>query len=70
MDRQALLVGDVLATGFWAAGVVNGVGHYWGYRTFEAHDARTNLLPWGIVMGGVELHNKHHTYPPSAMFSV
>lgn len=55
---------------FWAAGVVNGVGHYWGYRNFEAHDASTNLLPWGIVIGGEELHNNHHTYPTSAKFSV
>jgi stearoyl-CoA desaturase (delta-9 desaturase) len=46
---------------FWAAGVVNGVGHYWGYRNFEAHDASTNLSPWGIVIGGEELHNNHHT---------
>ena len=55
---------------FWAAGVVNGVGHYWGYRNFEAHDASTNLSPWGIVIGGEELHNNHHTYPTSAKFSV
>ena len=55
---------------FWAAGVVNGVGHYWGYRNFEAQDASTNLSPWGIVIGGEELHNNHHTYPTSAKFSV
>jgi stearoyl-CoA desaturase (delta-9 desaturase) len=55
---------------FWAAGVVNGVGHFWGYRNFEAQDASTNLLPWGIVIGGEELHNNHHTYPTSAKFSV
>jgi stearoyl-CoA desaturase (delta-9 desaturase) len=55
---------------FWAAGVVNGVGHYWGYRNFEAHDASTNFSPWGIVIGGEELHNNHHTYPTSAKFSV
>jgi stearoyl-CoA desaturase (delta-9 desaturase) len=55
---------------FWAAGVVNGVGHYWGYRNFEAQDASTNLTPWGIVIGGEELHNNHHTYPTSAKFSV
>ena len=55
---------------FWAAGVVNGVGHFWGYRNFEAHDASTNLIPWGIVIGGEELHNNHHTYPTSAKFSV
>src|SRR5574343_469366 len=55
---------------FWAAGVVNGVGHYWGYRNFEAVDASTNLSPWGIIIGGEELHNNHHTYPTSAKFSV
>ena len=55
---------------FWAAGVVNGVGHYWGYRNFEAQDASTNLTPWGIIIGGEELHNNHHTYPTSAKFSV
>jgi len=55
---------------FWAAGVVNGLGHYWGYRNFEATDASTNLSPWGIIIGGEELHNNHHTYPTSAKFSV
>ena len=55
---------------FWAAGVVNGLGHYWGYRNFEAVDASTNLSPWGIIIGGEELHNNHHTYPTSAKFSV
>ena len=55
---------------FWAAGVVNGVGHFWGYRNFEAQDASTNLTPWGILIGGEELHNNHHTYPTSAKFSV
>ena len=55
---------------FWAAGVVNGVGHFWGYRNFEAQDASTNLVPWGVVIGGEELHNNHHTYPTSAKFSV
>ncbi|MBK6614052.1 fatty acid desaturase [Ottowia sp.] len=55
---------------FWAAGVVNGVGHFWGYRNFEAQDASTNLTPWGLIIGGEELHNNHHTYPTSAKFSV
>ena len=54
----------------WAAGVVNGIGHYWGYRNFEAPDASRNISPWGIVIGGEELHNNHHTYPTSAKFSV
>ena len=55
---------------FWAAGVVNGLGHFWGYRNYEASDASTNLTPWGIIIGGEELHNNHHTYPTSAKFSI
>ncbi len=54
----------------WAAGVVNGVGHYWGYRNFECHDAATNVFPWGFWIGGEELHNNHHTFASSAKFSV
>lgn len=54
---------------FFAAGVINGVGHYWGYRNFECPDAATNISPWGILIGGEELHNNHHTYPNSAKFS-
>nr|HET7858551.1 fatty acid desaturase [Caldimonas sp.] len=53
-----------------AAGIVNGIGHYWGYRNFEAPDASRNVMPWGIVIGGEELHNNHHTYPTSAKLSV
>ncbi len=53
-----------------AAGIINGIGHYWGYRNFEAADASTNISPWGIVIGGEELHNNHHTYPTSAKLSV
>ena len=53
-----------------AAGIINGIGHYWGYRNFEATDASTNISPWGIVIGGEELHNNHHTYPTSAKLSV
>ena len=45
---------------FWAAGVVNGLGHWWGYRNGETRDRSTNLVPWGIVIGGEELHNNHH----------
>lgn len=55
---------------FWAAGVINGLGHYWGYRNFECPDASTNLCPIGLYLGGEELHNNHHTYPTSAKFSV
>ena len=53
-----------------AAGIVNGIGHFWGYRNFEAPDASRNVMPWGIVIGGEELHNNHHTYPTSAKLSV
>ncbi|MEO7400714.1 MAG: fatty acid desaturase [Polaromonas sp.] len=53
-----------------AAGIINGIAHYWGYRNFEAPDASTNISPWGIMIGGEELHNNHHTYPTSAKFSV
>jgi len=54
---------------FWAAGVINGVGHYWGYRNYECPDASTNIAPWGILIGGEELHNNHHTFPNSAKLS-
>jgi stearoyl-CoA desaturase (Delta-9 desaturase) len=53
-----------------AAGIINGLGHWWGYRNFEAPDGSTNISPWGILIGGEELHNNHHTYPTSAKFSV
>lgn len=53
-----------------AAGIINGLGHWWGYRNFEAPDASTNVSPWGIIIGGEELHNNHHTYPTSAKLSV
>ena len=53
-----------------AAGIINGLGHWWGYRNFEATDASTNISPWGIIIGGEELHNNHHTYPTSAKLSV
>ena len=55
---------------FLAAGVINGIGHYWGYRTFQPEDASTNVVPWGILIGGEELHNNHHAYPTSARFSI
>lgn len=55
---------------FWAAGIVNGVGHYWGYRNYECRDTSTNVFPWGFWIGGEELHNNHHTFASSAKFSV
>jgi len=54
---------------FWAAGVINGIGHYWGYRNFETEDASRNIVPWGILIGGEELHNNHHAYGVSARLS-
>jgi stearoyl-CoA desaturase (delta-9 desaturase) len=54
---------------FWAAGVINGIGHYWGYRNFETQDASRNIVPWGILIGGEELHNNHHAYGVSAKLS-
>lgn len=53
----------------FAAGVVNGIGHYWGYRNFECKDASRNILPLGVFIGGEELHNNHHAYATSAKFS-
>jgi stearoyl-CoA desaturase (delta-9 desaturase) len=54
---------------FWAAGVVNGLGHFWGYRNYACPDTSTNVSPWGIIIGGEELHNNHHAYGTSAKFS-
>ncbi len=54
---------------FFAAGIINGVGHYWGYRNFQSDDASTNVFPWGILIGGEELHNNHHSYGTSARLS-
>jgi stearoyl-CoA desaturase (delta-9 desaturase) len=52
-----------------AAGIINGIGHYWGYRNFTCEDASTNIAPWGILIGGEELHNNHHAYGTSAKLS-
>ncbi|MDE2260188.1 MAG: fatty acid desaturase, partial [Betaproteobacteria bacterium] len=62
-------VTQVLWIPFWAAGVINGIGHFWGYRNFECKDASTNIVPWGILIGGEELHNNHHTFATSAKLS-
>ncbi len=61
---------QMMWTPIMAAGIINGAGHYWGYRNFEAPDASTNISPWGILIAGEELHNNHHTYPTSAKLSV
>ena len=75
---DALLFGPVGVT-IWAvqmmwipvtaAGIINGIGHYWGYRNFASNDTSTNIVPWGILIGGEELHNNHHAYGTSAKLS-
>lgn len=54
---------------FWAAGIVNGAGHWWGYRNTNTPDTSTNIVPIGVVIGGEELHNNHHASPTNAKFS-
>ena len=61
---------QMLANPLMAAGVVNGLGHYTGYRNFECPDAARNIMPWGFLVAGEELHNNHHAFPSSAKFSV
>jgi stearoyl-CoA desaturase (delta-9 desaturase) len=53
----------------WAAGIVNGLGHWWGYRNAETRDKSTNIVPWGIIIGGEELHNNHHAEPANPKLS-
>ena len=65
----ALWAGQMIWIPFFAAGVINGVGHFWGYRNFQSPDAATNISPWGILIGGEELHNNHHAFPSSAKLS-
>jgi len=65
----AIFVVQMIWIPFWAAGVINGAGHYWGYRNYPVENASTNIVPWGILIGGEELHNNHHAYPKSAKFS-
>lgn len=65
-----ILATQIVWIPFWAAGVINGIGHYWGYRHWPTPDASTNIVPWGILIGGEELHNNHHAYPTSAKLSI
>jgi stearoyl-CoA desaturase (delta-9 desaturase) len=65
-----ILSAQLLANPLLAAGIVNGVGHYYGYRNFECADAARNVVPWGFLLAGEELHNNHHAFPSSAKFSV
>jgi len=64
-----ILVTQIVWIPFWAAGVINGIGHFWGYRHWSTPDSSTNIAPWGILIGGEELHNNHHAYPTSAKLS-
>jgi stearoyl-CoA desaturase (Delta-9 desaturase) len=64
-----ILLVQIVWIPFWAAGVVNGIGHYWGYRNWPTPDWSTNIVPWGLLIGGEELHNNHHAYPTSAKLS-
>jgi stearoyl-CoA desaturase (delta-9 desaturase) len=64
-----ILLAQIVWIPFWAAGVINGIGHYWGYRHWSTPDASTNIVPWGVLIGGEELHNNHHAYPTSARLS-
>jgi stearoyl-CoA desaturase (delta-9 desaturase) len=64
-----ILVTQIVWIPFWAAGVINGIGHFWGYRNWGTEDASTNIVPWGIIIGGEELHNNHHAYATSAKLS-
>lgn len=61
---------QILWIPFWAAGVINGLAHFKGYRNFNTQDDSTNIFPWGIIIGGEELHNNHHAYPTSAKLSM
>lgn len=64
-----VLITQIAWIPFWAAGVINGLGHYWGYRNWPSPDASTNISPIGILIGGEELHNNHHAFPTSAKLS-
>ena len=65
-----ILAVQMLANPLMAAGVINGIGHYYGYRNFECPDAARNVVPWGLLVAGEELHNNHHAFPSSAKFSI
>jgi stearoyl-CoA desaturase (delta-9 desaturase) len=64
-----ILITQIVWIPFWAAGVIKGIGHYWGYRNWPTADASTNIVPLGLLIGGEELHNNHHAFPSSAKLS-
>jgi stearoyl-CoA desaturase (delta-9 desaturase) len=65
-----IIAAQMLAVPLMAAGVINGLGHHTGYRNFECPDAARNIVPWGLLVAGEELHNNHHAFPASAKFSI
>jgi len=65
----SILLAQIVWIPFWAAGVINGIGHFWGYRSWDTRDASTNIVPWGILIGGEELHNNHHAFASAAKLS-
>jgi stearoyl-CoA desaturase (delta-9 desaturase) len=69
LPGMLILLTQIVWIPFWAAGVINGVGHFWGYRNYDSADASTNIVPWGLLIGGEELHNNHHAYASSAKLS-
>jgi len=64
-----ILIAQIVWIPFWAAGVINGIGHFWGYRSWDTADVSTNIVPWGILIGGEELHNNHHAFASAAKLS-
>jgi stearoyl-CoA desaturase (delta-9 desaturase) len=66
----AMLGVQLIAQPLLAAGIINGLGHHLGYRSFEIPTAATNIVPWGLLIAGEELHNNHHAFPSSPRFSV
>src|SRR4029077_6534431 len=64
-----LLVTQIAWIPYWPADVINGIAHFWRSRNWETEDASTNIVPWGIIIGGEELHNNHHAYATSAKLS-
>jgi stearoyl-CoA desaturase (delta-9 desaturase) len=72
LPGMLILLTQIVWIPFWAAGVINGIGHFWGYRSWDvpSPDASRNIVPIGMLIGGEELHNNHHAYPASARFSM
>src|SRR5678809_939803 len=69
LPGMLILLAQIAWIPFWAAGVINGIGHWFGYRSYDVADASRNIVPWGILVGGEELHNNHHAFASSARLS-